>query len=140
MNGKGTHLKFAGLGILLGYSLSRIGFADYGEVHRMFTFADTRLFFTFCAAVVASALGFFVFRRMTEGWGKKRFHPGIIPGGAIFGLGWALSGACPAIVLVQLGEGKILALTTLLAIILGNWLYGRIHRRFFRWETGSCGI
>ncbi len=139
MSARGVHLKFAGLGLLLGYSLSRIGFADYGEVHRMFTFADLRLFLTFCAAVVASAAGFFVFRRLTQGWASTRLHPGIVPGGMIFGLGWALSGACPAIVLVQLGEGRVLALVTLLAIMLGNWIYGRIHRRFFRWETGSCG-
>lgn len=137
---RGVHIRFIGLGMLLGYSLSRIGFADFGEVHRMFTFSDLRLFLTFVAGVVASALGYLAFHKLTEGWPKKRFHPGTIPGGILFGVGWAVSGACPAIVLVQLGEGRILAVTTLLAIIFGNWLYGQIHRRFFRWETGSCGL
>jgi len=137
---RGIHLRFTGLGMLMGYSLSRIGFADYGEVHRMFTFSDLRLFLTFMAAVVASALGFFAFRKLTQRWPRKRFNPGTVPGGILFGIGWALSGACPAIVLVQLGEGRVLAFTTLVAIIFGNWLYGQVHRRFFRWETGSCGL
>ena len=41
------HAAVAVVGIMLGFSLSRIGFADWGEVHRMFTFADLRLTFTF---------------------------------------------------------------------------------------------
>jgi hypothetical protein len=41
---RGALLRFGAVGLLLGFCLDRIGFADYGEVHRMFTFACWRLF------------------------------------------------------------------------------------------------
>jgi hypothetical protein len=44
-------------------------------------------------------------------------------GGILFGVGWALSGGCPGVVLTQLGEGKLYALFALFGIGLGNWLY-----------------
>jgi uncharacterized membrane protein YedE/YeeE len=56
----------------------------------------------------------------------------------LFGVGWALSGACPAIALVQLGEGQFVALFTLLGIFAGNWLYSVVHERFFRWSASTC--
>jgi uncharacterized membrane protein YedE/YeeE len=61
-----------------------------------------------------------------------------LAGGALFGVGWALSGACPSIALVQLGEGQLGALVTLAGIFLGNLAYSAIHDRYFRWSTQSC--
>ena len=45
-------------GLLLGFSLSWMGFADFGEVHRMFVFADLRLFLTFACGVTLTGLAF----------------------------------------------------------------------------------
>ena len=56
-------LKVA-FGVLLGFSLSRIGFSSYDELHRMFVFADWRMFFTFAGALMLTGLMFqVVFRR-----------------------------------------------------------------------------
>ena len=59
-------------------------------------------------------------------------------GGVLFGAGWALTGACPSIALVQLGEGKLGALVTLVGIFAGNALYAAVHERYFRFSVGSC--
>ena len=59
-------------------------------------------------------------------------------GGVLFGVGWALSGACPGIILVQVGEGKLGALVTLAGVFLGNALYAAVHQRYFRFSVGSC--
>ena len=39
---------------------------------------------------------------------------------------------------VQLGEGNAMALLTFAGIVAGNIAYGFVHRRFFRFDPGSC--
>ena len=46
------------LGMTLGFSLSRIGFTDYGELSRMLSLRDLRLFFVFIGAVILTGIGF----------------------------------------------------------------------------------
>ena len=129
--------RIAGFGFLLGFCLSRIGFSDFGEVHAMFVFADLRLFLTFCVAVAAALVGFFTLVRSRT---PKLLHPGVVPGSILFGIGWAIAGACPAIALVQLGEGQLMAAFTLAGMFVGNFVYGRVHGRLFRWNSGSCEL
>jgi uncharacterized membrane protein YedE/YeeE len=127
------------VGLLLGFALSRIGFASWDEVHRMFTLADPRLLLTFGGAVVAMGLACAVLtRRLHLRLPARPIHKGTIAGGVIFGVGWALSGACPAVALVQLGEGQLGSVATLLGIVFGNWVYPRVHARWLRWPAQSC--
>jgi hypothetical protein len=129
------------VGSVFGFTLSRIGFTSWDEVHRMFTFDSLRMLLAFCLAVVALTASWYVVARTSSKpprWTLRQIHKGTIAGGLIFGAGWALSGACPSIALVQLGEGKLLALYTVVGIFAGNWLYSVVHERFFRWTTASC--
>ena len=124
-------------GAVLGIALSGMGFTDYGEVHKMFTFSDLRLLFTFMGGVAfTGALLAIVARR--KALKPKPFHPGIIPGGVLFGAGWAVTGACPGAAFAQVGEGKLLALLTLTGVAAGMVTYQHVHRRFFRWDRGAC--
>jgi len=126
-------------GLIFGIALSRIGFTSWDQVHQMFTFSDLRLFLAFCLAVALLAGAWVVIRKTTQAsWGSRRLHPGTIAGGVLFGIGWALSGACPSIALVQLGEAQFGAVLTLAGILVGNWLYSVVHERYFRWAAQSC--
>lgn len=131
------HLRYGLLGLVLGLVLSYAGFADYGELHKMFTFTDLRLLLTFAGAVALTMIAFWVLG--SERMERKTLHPGTIPGSILFGAGWALTGACPSLALVQLGQGYLPALFTLTGILAGAWLYRRVHARYFSWDTGSCG-
>jgi uncharacterized protein len=129
------------VGVALGFALSRIGFSRWDEVHRMFTFQDLRLLLTFMLAVVLLVPTWVLIRKLSTTpprWLPRRIHPGTVAGGVLFGAGWALSGACPSIGLVQLGEGQLGALWTLGGVFLGNYLYSVVHPRYFRWTAGSC--
>jgi len=129
------------LGVLMGVVLSRIGFSSWDEVHRMFVFADLRMFLTFAFAVVLIASATVVLRKVAPDRVRRMtrsFHRGTILGGAMFGIGWALSGACPSIALVQVGEGQLAAFITLGGIVSGNWLYAALRERYLHWDTGSC--
>ena len=54
------HATTAIFGLALGFALSWMGFADWGEVHRMFTFADWRLFLTFMVGVAGTGIGILI--------------------------------------------------------------------------------
>lgn len=127
------------LGVALGFSLSRIGFSSWDQVHGMFTFSDLRLLFSFgTAALLLIGFWWWVRKRRGKPWTERPIHPGTWMGGILFGFGWALAGACPGIVLVQLGEGKLGAVATLLGIFCGNYVYSRVHEKYFSWAQGSC--
>jgi uncharacterized membrane protein YedE/YeeE len=131
------HALMAVFGLALGYALTRIGFGDFGEVHRLFLLQDLRLLYTFAGAVALCLPGFALLGRFTR-FTPRPLEKGTLPGGALFGLGWALTGACPAAALVQLGNGRLAAIATLTGIAAGSWLYGRIQSRWLHWDAGSC--
>lgn len=125
--------------VALGFSLNRIGFSSWDEVHAMFLFSDLRLFLTFASAVVFLALAWVAVRRVSHPrWTPRPIHRGTVIGGALFGLGWAVAGACPAVALVQIGEGQLGALFTLGGVLLGNFVYSVVHERWLRWDTARC--
>lgn len=129
------------VGVGLGFALSRIGFSSWDEVHAMFTFSDLRMFLTFCGSVAVLLVMWRVLAKVAPRFASFRprmIHKGSVLGGVLFGAGWAISGACPSIALVQLGEGQLGALFTLLGIFAGNALYGFAQGRYLHWDTGSC--
>jgi uncharacterized membrane protein YedE/YeeE len=129
------HIGAAVAGLAFGASLTFIGFWDYGEVHRMFTLRDLRLLYTFAGAVALCALGFAALRARVP---RRRLTAPMLVGAALFGLGWALTGACPAAALVQLGHGIAPASASLAGMAAGMWLFGRLRRRRPSWDAGFC--
>ncbi|MEV5005676.1 MULTISPECIES: YeeE/YedE thiosulfate transporter family protein [unclassified Streptomyces] len=124
-------------GLALGFTVSNIGFGDYAELNRMFTFQDLRMFLSFAGAVVIIVLAFALLRvRRTPG----RIHAGVIPGAVLFGTGWAISGGCPAIPITQVAGGYLPALVTIAGVAVGIWLCRWANARFFHLDRGSCGL
>ena len=123
-------------GLALGYTVANIGFGDYAELNRMFTFQDLRMLLAFGGAVVAIAVVFAVLRvPRTPG----RIHAGVIPGALLFGTGWAISGGCPAIPIVQVASGYLPALATIAGVVVGVRACRWANGRYFRLDDGSCG-
>lgn len=131
------HLRLGLFGFALGATVSAVGLSDFGELHGMFTFASTRLWFAFLGGVALAGIGFALHCRGGK-MPRRPLQAGTIPGALVFGVGWALCGGCPGAVLVQLGEGKLAALVTLAGIVGGTHLGGRL-RGTLRWDAGSCG-
>ena len=52
-----------------------------------------------------------------------------IIGGVIFGLGWALAGACPGPMFTLLGAGFLPILIVILGALLGTFLYGLLRSK-----------
>ncbi|QUG99604.1 YeeE/YedE family protein [Saccharopolyspora erythraea] len=124
-------------GLALGYTVTNIGFGDYAELNRMFTFQDLRMLFAFAGAVGIIVVVFAVVgARRTPG----RIHGGVVPGGIMFGTGWAISGGCPAIPIIQVASGYLPALATIAGVVVGMWLCRWANARLFRLDRGSCGL
>lgn len=86
------------------------------------------------SAVITGAILFYFFRKGTiktnmgkqiEIAPKKRGYRNII-GGIIFGLGWALAGACPGPMFALLGRGAVAILIVIFGSLLGTFLYHAI--------------
>jgi uncharacterized membrane protein YedE/YeeE len=128
---------FTLFGILFGLVLSRSGVTDYDTIAAMFRLSDFHLFGVIGSAIATAALGFWVLRRAGNRTvagapievRRKPWQSGAVGGGLVFGAGWALSGACPGTALVQIGEGKLMALVTIAGIIAGTYLYGWARSR-----------
>ena len=123
---------FTVFGALFGVVLSRGRVSDYDTIAGMFHLTDLHLFGVIGGAVATAALGLWVIRcggnRTITGAPvevrRKPWQAGAFVGGLVLGAGWALSGACPGTSLVQVGEGKVLALFTVAGILLGTYVFG----------------
>lgn len=124
-------------GMLFGFILSRAGVTDYDTIAGMFRLTHVHLFGVIGSAIGTAALGFWVLRRAGNrtisgepiDFRRKPWQRGAIWGGLVLGAGWALTGACPGTSLVQVGEGKLVALFTVAGILAGTYLYGWVLSR-----------
>jgi uncharacterized membrane protein YedE/YeeE len=124
-------------GLALGFTVANIGFGDYTQLNRMFTFQDLRMFLAFAGAVGIIIVAFALIGvRRTPG----RIHAGVVPGAVLFGTGWAISGGCPAIPIVQVASGYLPALITIAGVVVGMRLCRWANGRFFHLDRGSCGL
>lgn len=134
-----TALRSLAIGTFLGFSLTRIGFASWDEVHAMFTFHSLRLTLTFAMAVAVLVVAWAVIgKRRVLPSSTKPIHRGTIPGGIIFGIGWAISGGCPSIAFVQLGQGQLGAIVAVAGMFAGNALFSYVNPRKLHVPSESC--
>ena len=128
------YLFFALMGTAFGWLLSRSGAADYDMVQGMFLFERFQLWGIVAVAVIAPGLGLLK-RRGRSASGSplnlkpKPRHPGNIVGGALFGIGWSMTGMCPGPIFVNVGEGKVYALGALAGALVGSALLGLLYQR-----------
>ncbi len=122
-------LLYLALGVVFGFALSRSGAADFGTVQGMFLLQDFQLYGIIGVAVALTLPGLWLLKRRGHTLASKPSHAGNLVGGALFGIGWAMTGMCPGPIFVNLGEGKLYAIPVLAGALFGTWLYGRTRAR-----------
>jgi uncharacterized membrane protein YedE/YeeE len=55
-----------------------------------------------------------------------------LAGGAIFGLGWALTGACPGPLFILVGAGVPVMAVAVASAVAGTWVHGYLRSRLPR--------
>ncbi|MEM7033189.1 MAG: DUF6691 family protein [Chloroflexota bacterium] len=103
----------------------------------MFRFEEAHMYLVICSAIVVGALSLWFMKRWQTTTifheeitvEDKRFHKGIVFGGVIFGLGWAITGACPGPIYAQIASGEWIAGVTFIFALLGMYLYAFLRPR-----------
>jgi uncharacterized membrane protein YedE/YeeE len=127
------------LGIAFGVVLTRSEVLSWFRIQEMFRFQSFRMYGIIGSAVATAAVSTAILKRseLRSAAGeaisipKKELGSGVryAAGGTIFGLGWALTGACPGPLFALVGNGVSVMLAAVLSAIVGTWIYGLLRPR-----------
>jgi|SRR5690606_33159560 len=132
------HIKFITTGVLLGIVLVKSEAVSWYRIFEMFRFESFHMYGIIGSAVLTGMILIQLSRRFNQ----KAYNgdPIILPpkdkskyryliGGIIFGLGWALTGACPGPIFTLIGTGIFTMIIVLLAAVAGTFVYGLLKNK-----------
>jgi len=131
------HLKYLVLGTLFGIILTKSEVISWFRIQEMFRFQAFHMYGVIGSAIVVGMVSIQLIKRnrlktisgepitLTD----KKFNHGIWIGGFIFGLGWAITGACPGPLFAQLGSGVGAAAVMIMAALAGTWTYSALREK-----------
>tara|TARA_R110001606_G_scaffold399291_1_gene583775 strand:+ start:16723 stop:17163 length:441 start_codon:yes stop_codon:yes gene_type:complete len=131
------NIRYLFLGIVFGVILTKAEVISWFRIQEMFRFQSIHMYAIIGSAVVVGAILVFIVRRLslktidgeTITLPAKRMDKGVVIGGTIFGLGWALTGACPGPLYALVGSGTTVMIVGLASALLGTWTYGALQKK-----------
>jgi uncharacterized membrane protein YedE/YeeE len=137
--GAGLLAVYLLLGIAFGYVMTRAEVVSWFRIQEMFRFQSFRMYGIIGAAIVTAAISIALLKRAgirsvsgeSISIPDKQMGRGIryIVGGTIFGLGWALTGACPGALFALVGSGVSVMAAAVASAVAGAWVYGWLRPR-----------
>ena len=132
-------ILYGALGTLFGIVLTEAEILSWFRIQEMFRFQAFHMYGIIGAAVVVAGAGLRILRaraaRAATGQEisvpPKHLGRGVryVAGGLIFGVGWALTGACPGPLLALVGNGVPVILVAIASALAGVWTYGHLRPR-----------
>ncbi|MBL8238331.1 MAG: YeeE/YedE family protein [Bryobacterales bacterium] len=116
------------LGLVFGVTLTKAEVVSWFRIQEMFRFQAFHMYGIIGSAIAVGAAARLLLRRPAavalcgeeaEGKGYRYWL-----GGAIFGVGWALTGACPGPLFVLVGGGVTVMLVAVAGALAGTLAYG----------------
>lgn len=136
-------LAYFAIGTFLGVLFVMSEVASWYRIQEMFRFQSFHMYGIIGTAVLVAAVSVQLIRRLEvrtlrgeritlapKAWGDSRI-PGARYwiGGTLFGLGWALIGACPGPMFALLGGGVSIMALGLVSAMAGTWAYAALRTR-----------
>jgi uncharacterized membrane protein YedE/YeeE len=131
-------LRFLSIGILFGFILSKSEAISWYRIQEMFRFQSIHMYGIIGVAVIAGAIMYwFVTSRGIKNIDgeviplaeKPKNYKAAILGGTIFGMGWALTGACPGPLYILFGHGYTVLIVAIISGVFGTFIYGILRSR-----------
>lgn len=130
-------LQYIAMGMLFGIVLVKAEIINWFRIQEMFHLQSFHMYGVIGSAVVVGAVSVFLIKKFKiktiNGekieFHKRKFDKGQVLGGLLFGLGWAITGACPGPLFAQIGAGSLVTVVTLFSAIAGTWVYGLIRNK-----------
>ena len=135
-----TYLRYVATGFAFGFLLMKSEAISWFRIQEMFRFHSFHMYGIIGSAVVVAAAGTWLVRRLRlhtltggpidmarlpwQGAGVQYWL-----GGALFGVGWAMTGACPGPMFALVGTGLSVMLVAIVSALLGVLAYGWLRPR-----------
>ena len=129
------NIKYLIVGVLFGIVFVKSEVVSWFRIQEMFRLQSFHMYGIIGSAIVVGMISIWLIKKFniktiygeTIEFHDKTFNKGQIYGGLIFGLGWAITGACPGPLFAQIGTGATVIVVTLLSAIAGTWVYGLLR-------------
>lgn len=125
-------IKFLILGFIFGFILIKAEVISWFRIQEMFRFQAFQMYGIIGSAVVVGIISVWLIKKYNFKTmageeimiAPKQFSKGNIIGGLMFGLGWAMTGACPGPLFAMVGSGLLIIGVVLLSAVFGTYVYG----------------
>lgn len=132
------YLFYLFVGVLFGIVMTKSEAVSWFRIQEMFLFDSFHMYGIIGTAVVVGVIGV----QLAKVFDVKSINgddlklnpkdltvPRYLFGGTIFGLGWAMTGACPGPMFTLLGQGIWAIGLVILASVFGTYVYGVLRPR-----------
>ncbi|MEM1408995.1 MAG: DUF6691 family protein [Bacteroidota bacterium] len=131
-------IKFLLVGVVFGITLTKAEIISWYRIYEMFRFQSFHMYGVIGSAVVLGVVLLWFIKKIRvksingdfismpakeKGWVRY------LVGGTLFGLGWALTGACPGPLYILIGNGFTVFLVVLLSAVIGTFIYGLVKNK-----------
>ena len=128
-------LKYLLVGFVFGIVLTKAEAVSWYRIYEMFQFQSFHMYGIIMTAIAVGVIGIQIIKRnklkdidgnLLIVQDKEKGNARYWIGGILFGLGWAMVGACPGPIFILLGAGFMSVGLILIGAIFGTFLYGVI--------------
>ena len=127
------------LGCAFGAVLTESEVISWFRIQEMFRFQAFHMYGVIASAILVAGASLALIKRLglrgsdgqKLGLAPKAVGSGVryVIGGAIFGVGWALTGACPGPLVALVGSGVPVMIVAVVSALAGTWTYGYLRPR-----------
>lgn len=131
------NFKYLAVGILFGIIFVKAEIISWFRIQEMFRLESFHMYGVIGSAIAVAMVSIMIIKKYkiktihgeNVEFHAKTFNKGQVIGGLIFGLGWAMTGACPGPLFAQIGTGATVILVSLFSAIAGTWVYGYFREK-----------
>lgn len=133
-----NYIKYLLVGFLFGIVLTKSEAVSWYRIYEMFQFQSFHMYGIISIAIATGLIGLQLIKRNNikdiDGnpiviANKEKGSFKYWAGGLIFGLGWALVGACPGPIFILIGAGFWSVILILIGAMIGTFIFGLLKEK-----------